>query len=231
MATANQAVGSGAGSTFPMTNDALQKAYDPNIGPAVTAMQQYYGGYMGPTALKNVVSQSFPDELATSSLTATAGTVFASLMNFTAGTIVNNISVITAVTAASTPHEPVGRNCQLRDNRQGARHFSGRSDGGGCCRHGDYLRPVCRVHNPDLGSVLRLLLRGGDDWADRCGCCHARNARARQCRSILHRAVCNRSDDTSRCGVYLHPAHRFGCGTAHLRQLGGGPSARTIPSW
>jgi hypothetical protein len=86
-----------------MTNDSLNKAYDPNIGPAVVAMQNFYGGYTGPTALTNVVAQSFADELASSSLTATAGTVFASLMNFTAGTIVNNISVVTAVTAASTP--------------------------------------------------------------------------------------------------------------------------------
>ena len=103
MATANQAVGSGAGSTFPMTNDTLNKAYDPNIGPAVAAMQSFYGGYTGPATLKNVVAQSFPDELATSSLAATAGTVFATVMNFTAGTVINNISIITAVTAASTP--------------------------------------------------------------------------------------------------------------------------------
>jgi hypothetical protein len=86
-----------------MTNDTLQKAYDPNIGPAVAAMQNFYGGYTGPASLTNVVAQSFADEFATSSLTATAGTVFAVVMNLTAGTIVNKISYVTAVTAASTP--------------------------------------------------------------------------------------------------------------------------------
>ena len=98
-----QATGSGAGSTFPMTADTLNRAYDPNIGPAVMAMQTYYGGYTGPTSLTNVVSQSFPDELATSSLTATAGTVFASIFTLAAGTILNNISIVNAVTATSTP--------------------------------------------------------------------------------------------------------------------------------
>jgi hypothetical protein len=102
MATANQASGSGAGSTFPMIPDALNKAYDPALGAAVMAMQNFYGGYTGPSALANVVAQSFPDELATSSLTATSATVFGSLMTLTAGTVVNNISFVTAVTAGAT---------------------------------------------------------------------------------------------------------------------------------
>ena len=92
-----------ASSSFPNTLDTLNDAYDPNIGPAVMAMQNFYGGYTGPTALTNVVAQSFADELASSSLTATAGTVFAVTMTLRAGTVINNISVVTAVTAASTP--------------------------------------------------------------------------------------------------------------------------------
>jgi hypothetical protein len=95
--------GNQAASTFPGKLDTLNSAYDPNLGPAVMAMQNFYGGYTGPSALTGVTTQSFPDELATSSLTATAGTVFATLMTLAAGTVVNNISVVTAVTAANTP--------------------------------------------------------------------------------------------------------------------------------
>jgi hypothetical protein len=103
MATETQAVGSGAGSTFPVTNDVLNTAYDPAIGPAVMAMQQFSGGYTGPTTLTNVIAQSITDDAATSSLTATAGTVFATLMNLTKGAVINKISLINAVTATSTP--------------------------------------------------------------------------------------------------------------------------------
>ena len=103
MATETQAVGSGAGSNFPMTNDVLNSAYDPAAGPAIMALQQYYGGYTGPTTLTNVIAQNIPDELATSSLTATAGTVFATIMNLTKGAVLNNISIVNAVTATSTP--------------------------------------------------------------------------------------------------------------------------------
>lgn len=103
MASEDQAVGSGAGSTFPQTLDVLNRAYDPNIGPAVMAMQAFYGGYTGPASLTNVTAQSFPDELATSSLAATAGTVFASIMTLPAGLILNNVNLINAVTATSTP--------------------------------------------------------------------------------------------------------------------------------
>jgi len=92
-----------ASSSFPNSLDALNDAYDPNIGPAVMAMQNFYGGYTGPSTLTKVVAQSFPDELASSSLTCTAGTVFATIMTLSAGTVINNISVVTAVTAASTP--------------------------------------------------------------------------------------------------------------------------------
>lgn len=67
------------------------------------AMQAYYGGYTGPTTLTAVTAQSFPDELATSSLTATAGTVFASIMTLPAGFVLNSISLVNAVTATSTP--------------------------------------------------------------------------------------------------------------------------------
>lgn len=92
-----------AASTFPMTLDTLNAAYDPDTGPAVMAMQNFYGGYTGPASLTSVVAQSFPDEVATSSLTVTAGTVFATIMTFAAGTVIKKISVVTAVTAASTP--------------------------------------------------------------------------------------------------------------------------------
>jgi hypothetical protein len=103
MATATQPVGSGAGSTFPMTPDVLNKAYDPAIGPAVMAIQTYSGGYTGPSSLTNVIAQNIPDELANTTLTATAGTVFATIMLFPAGTILNNISLINAATPTSTP--------------------------------------------------------------------------------------------------------------------------------
>ena len=103
MPAQNQAVGTGAGSTFPSSPDVLNRAYDPNIGPAVMALQQFLGGYVGPSALTNVFAQSIMDELATSSLTATAGTVFATIMTLSQGAILNNISLINAVTATSTP--------------------------------------------------------------------------------------------------------------------------------
>jgi hypothetical protein len=103
MATEDQVTGGNAGSVFPGALDTLNRAYDPNIGPAVMAMQAFYGGYTGPSALTGVTAQTFPDELATSSLTATAGTVFASIMTLPAGFILNNISLINAVTATSTP--------------------------------------------------------------------------------------------------------------------------------
>jgi len=102
MPTSDQASGSSAGSTFPQTLDSLNKAYDPNIGPAVMAMQNFYGGYTGPASLTNVVAQSFPDEVATGSLTCTSGTVFGSLISLGAGTVINNISVLSAVTAGAT---------------------------------------------------------------------------------------------------------------------------------
>src|ERR1019366_729958 len=91
-----------ASSVFPMSQDNLNKAYDPNIGPAVMAMQNFYGGYTGPASLTNVVAQSFPDEVATGSLTCTSGTVFGSLISLGAGTVINNISVLSAVTAGAT---------------------------------------------------------------------------------------------------------------------------------
>jgi|SRR5665213_1546387 len=103
MADSTQAVGTGAGSTFPQTPDVLNRSYDPNVGPAIMAMQQFYGGYTGPSSLTNVIAQSIPDELATSTLTATAGTVFATLMQLSAGTVLNNVSIINAAGAASTP--------------------------------------------------------------------------------------------------------------------------------
>ena len=64
-----------AASTFPGVLDSLQADYDPNIGPAVAAMQQFLGGYIGPTVLTGVKVQTFPDELASGTLSPTSGTV------------------------------------------------------------------------------------------------------------------------------------------------------------
>jgi hypothetical protein len=104
MATANQAVGEGAGSTYPMTLDGqFNKAYDPNIGPALNALQQFEGGYVGPSGLSNVIAQSIPDVIANTTLTATAGSVFATIMQFSAGQVINNISIVNNSQTTSTP--------------------------------------------------------------------------------------------------------------------------------
>jgi len=99
----NFPVAPNAASTFPASPDTPNSAYDPIIGSAVRNIQNFYGGYTGPSSLTNVVSQSYPDELANTTLTATAGTVFASLFTLAAGTIITNISVINASTTTSTP--------------------------------------------------------------------------------------------------------------------------------
>jgi hypothetical protein len=95
--------GNNASSTFPMTLDDMNYAYDPNCGPAIEAIQQYFGGYTGPAALTNVFLQSFPDEIATSTIQPASGTVELFLCNFLEGAVINNISIVTAATAAVTP--------------------------------------------------------------------------------------------------------------------------------
>ena len=91
-----------AASTFPGVLDTLQADYDPNIGPAVAAMQQFFGGYIGPTSLTGVKVQTFPDELATGTLSPTSGTVNLSLV-LAAGTVISKVNFITAAQAAVTP--------------------------------------------------------------------------------------------------------------------------------
>ena len=90
-------------SNFPTTMDALSEgAWDASVSVAVQNIEQWVGGYIGPT-LSNVFAQTISDEIASSSVTATAGSVVLSLIQLRAGATVNKISFITAVTAASTP--------------------------------------------------------------------------------------------------------------------------------
>lgn len=106
MPTANNPASPGgfptAGSPYPVNFDPIQPTYDPVVGPAVAALQQAVGIYTGPTGLTNVFAQSIPDELASSTLASTAGTVFATLVGFRAGVKINNISML-CYTASSTP--------------------------------------------------------------------------------------------------------------------------------
>ncbi len=96
-------VGQNAGSVFPGGIDSgLNAAYDPNLGPAVSAMQ-FVQGCFPPEALLNVIAQSIPDTEAFSTVTLTAGTVFQTLIGLRGGTTVTNLSLITAGTATSTP--------------------------------------------------------------------------------------------------------------------------------
>lgn len=92
-----------ASTNFPNKPDTFNAAYDPDLGPAVSAMQSFYGGYLGPSALTASFTQALPEEAVTGSLTATAGTVFAGLITLNAGQTVSKLSFITAVTATSTP--------------------------------------------------------------------------------------------------------------------------------
>ena len=91
-----------ATSTFPGTLDTLNAAYDPDCGPAIQKVQEFFGGYVGPASLTGVNMQSLPDELATSTIQPTSGTVELYLMQFRAGHVINNISFVTAASAGST---------------------------------------------------------------------------------------------------------------------------------
>lgn len=88
-----------ASSSYPSTLDTLNAAYDPDCGPAISALQGYLGGYTGPSSLSNVFLQNFMDELATGTIQPASGTVELSLINLRAGMVVNNISLITAAQA------------------------------------------------------------------------------------------------------------------------------------
>ena len=83
--------------------DRYHAEFDPAIGLTVNSLQRVGGMGQSVSALSNIVTQTIPDYLASSSLTLTAGTVFAVPIWLNDGEVVNNLSVITAVTAASTP--------------------------------------------------------------------------------------------------------------------------------
>jgi hypothetical protein len=92
-----------ATSTFPGAIDVLNSAYDPDCGPAIQAIQTYFGGYTGPASLTNVTMQTFPDELATTTIQPASGTVELYLCNLRQGMVINNISLLTHSQAAVTP--------------------------------------------------------------------------------------------------------------------------------
>lgn len=94
-----------AASTYPAALDPGFNAagVDPNIGPAVQALETFLGGYTGPAAITGVTSQNFPDELATGTLQPGSGAVALSLVQLRAGQVINNINLLTASVAASAP--------------------------------------------------------------------------------------------------------------------------------
>lgn len=93
----------GASTNYPYNTDGFTHgAYDPAIADAVNYLQATEGCFP-PETLNNVISQSLPDTLATSTVTLTAGTVFQTPIALVQGQTVNNLSIITAQTAASTP--------------------------------------------------------------------------------------------------------------------------------
>lgn len=92
-----------AGSTYPVALDPGFNAagVDPNVGPAVQALETFLGGYTGPASIAGVTTQNFPDELATSTLQPASGAVALTLVQLRAGQVINNINLLTAATAAS----------------------------------------------------------------------------------------------------------------------------------
>jgi hypothetical protein len=96
-------VGDNAGTVFPGAIDAAYNAsYEPGVGEAIKALE-FIEGCVPIEGLAGVLAQTIPDALATSTLTATAGTIFQALIGLRAGQTVTNLSYITAATAASTP--------------------------------------------------------------------------------------------------------------------------------
>lgn len=95
-------IGDNAGSLLPGALDTLNAAYDPNIGPAVNFLEAVLGFYP-PAAITTPLAQSVPDFLAGSSVTLTAGSVILTPLYLRAGQTISKLSIITAVTAASTP--------------------------------------------------------------------------------------------------------------------------------
>lgn len=94
----------GAGLTnWPATPDSFTDGpYDPAIADAVNALQMNSGSFQT-TQVTNCLATNFSEDLATSSVTATAGSVVLTTIPLRAGMVINKISFITAVTAASTP--------------------------------------------------------------------------------------------------------------------------------
>lgn len=92
----------GASTSFPNSMDGFADgAYDPGIADAVNSLESLVGLSTG--VVTNVLTQTMQEELATSSVTATAGSVVLSAITLKAGWTINKLSFITAVTAASTP--------------------------------------------------------------------------------------------------------------------------------
>lgn len=91
-----------AGTNYPASLDpSFIAGYDPDLGPAVQAMQTFFGGYTGPASLTGVTAQSIPDDVATGTIQPASGTVELSLMQLRAGQVINNVSIVTAGTAGS----------------------------------------------------------------------------------------------------------------------------------
>lgn len=99
----------GATTAYPYNVDGfIHGVPDPALADAVNYMQGVEGCFP-PETLNNVIAQSIPDTLATSTVTLTAGTVFQTPIALRAGQVVNNLSFITAGSGASTPtHSWVG---------------------------------------------------------------------------------------------------------------------------
>ena len=98
-----QQSGENAGTLLPNTIDTFNSAYDPNLGPALAAVEQMLGLGQPPSALTNILAQTIPDYLAGDTVTLTAGTVVSCPIWLQAGVKYSKLSVITAATAASTP--------------------------------------------------------------------------------------------------------------------------------
>lgn len=85
--------------------DVLGKGrFDPSIPIAVEAIEALVAPFPPLAAIPNVVGQTVTDELITTTLTLTSGTVQATLMNLRAGTVVNNVNVNSNVVSGTLSH-------------------------------------------------------------------------------------------------------------------------------
>jgi len=95
-------VGENAFTNFPGAIDTLNADYDPNIGPAVIQLE-FTEGCVPVSTLTGITSQTVPDQLASSTVTLTAGTIVQTYIGLQKGQIVSKLSIVTAATAAGTP--------------------------------------------------------------------------------------------------------------------------------